>query len=179
METKKTSGNWRILLFNGLMALLYAVLAIFASEGLILTIVTYIGILVLLAGAAMLYGVYLNYKNGFNYGNDLIQALLMLFLGILLAFFSQESVKVFVIVVGSWALLIGLSQLYFAFKLPPEMHGKNTMLINSGMTILLGIILLFNPFSVASFMVVISGVVALFVGVLLITLAIKLKNFEP
>jgi uncharacterized membrane protein HdeD (DUF308 family) len=161
------------------MALLYAVLAIFASESLIMTIVTYIGILVLIAGAAMLYGVYNNYKAGFSYGNDLIQALLMLFLGILLTFYSQESVKVFVIVVGSWALLIGLSQLYFAFKLPTALNGKKTMLINSGLTILLGIILLFNPFSVASFMVILSGFIALLVGVILITLAIKLKNIQP
>ncbi len=174
---KKTNSAWHILLFNGIMALLYAVLAIFASESLIITLVTYVGILVLIVAAAMLYGVYTNYKNGFPYGNDLFQAILMLTLGVLLTFYSHESVKVFVIVVGSWSLLLGLSQFFYAYKLPRELNSKKTMIVNSLMTIALGIILLLNPFSVARFMVIISGVIALLVGIILIVLAVKIKNF--
>jgi len=177
MATAKSAG-WRILILNGIIALLYAVLSIFATEKLIIAMVTYIGILALIVAVAMLYGVYNNYKNGFPYGNVLFQAVIMLILGVLLTFYSYESVKVFVIVIGSWSLLLGISLLYYAFTLPKELHSKKTMIINGLLAIVLGIILLFNPFSVATFLVVISGVIALLVGITLIYMAVKIKNFK-
>jgi len=172
------SNSWKILLFNGLLAILYGVLAIFASEGLIMTIVIYVGILILISAGAMLYGAYVNYKNNISYGNDLFQAVLMLALGILLTFYSKQSAQVLVILFGSWALLLGLSMLYYAFKLPEGIHSKKTMIINSALTIILGIILLFNPFKAASFMVIVSGVIALLIGIILIVIAVKVKNYQ-
>jgi uncharacterized membrane protein HdeD (DUF308 family) len=171
-------NNWRILLFNGLMALLYGVLAIFASEGLILTLVTYVGILIIIYSLAMFYGVFINYKNGLAYGVDFLQGLIMFGLGVLLTFYSKESVNIFVIVIGSWSLLLGITQLYYAFKLPFELHSKKIMLINGAFSMILGVILLFNPFRVASFMVILSGILALLIGIILIVVAVKMKNYR-
>ncbi len=173
---KITSGNWKILFFNGIAAILYAVLAIFASESLILTLVFYIGLLVLLSSLGLFYGVYLNHKNGMPYTLDLFEALIVFGFGILLTFYSKESINVFMIIIGSWALIIGLGQLFIAFGLPNVLNGKKTMLMNSILTIALGIILLLNPYSSANILVVISGVLSLIIGVILIILALKVKN---
>ena len=173
---KITSGNWKILLFNGIAAILYAVLAIFASEALIITLVFYIGLLVLLSSLGLFYGVYLNYKNGIPYSLDLFEAVVVFGFGIILTFYSQESIKLFMIIVGSWAILIGLGQLFFAFKLPDAINGKKTMLLNSILTIALGIILFSNPFKSANILVVISGILSLITGIILIILALKVKN---
>jgi len=170
--------NWRMLLYNGLIALLYGVLAIFASEALILTIVTYLGILILIAGMAMLYGVYSNFKHDLPYGFDLVQSLIVFILGVLLAFFSRQSLLIFVILIGSWAVLMGAVQLYYAFSLPSEYNGKNSFIINGLITLVFGVALFFNPFDMANYMVILTGVLALLVGVTLIFLAFKLKSFR-
>lgn len=170
--------NWRMLLYNGLIALLYGVLAIFASEALILTIVTYLGILILIAGLAMLYGVYSNFKHDLPYGFDLVQALIVFILGVLLAFFSRQSLLIFVILIGSWAVLMGAVQLYYAFSLPSEYSGKNSFIINGLITLVFGVALFFNPFDMANYMVILTGILALLVGVTLIFLAFKLKSFR-
>ena len=170
--------NWRMLLYNGLIALLYGVLAIFASEALILTIVTYLGILILIAGLAMLYGVYSNFKHDLPYGFDLVQALIVFILGVLLAFFSRQSLLIFVIIIGSWAVLMGAVQLYYAFSLPSEYGGKNSFIINGLITLVFGVALFFNPFDMANYMVILTGILALLVGVILIFLAFKLKSFR-
>ena len=170
--------NWNLLLFNGLIALFYGILAIFASEAVILTIVTYLGILILVTGFAMIYGVYSNYKNHLDYGFDLFQSIVVLVLGTLLTFYSQQSLQVFVIIIGSWAIMMGIVQLYYAFKLPGSHNSKTPLIVNGIITLIFGTLLLFNPFNMARFVVIISGVLALLTGIMLIILSLKLKNYR-
>jgi uncharacterized membrane protein HdeD (DUF308 family) len=170
--------NWNLLMFNGLIALFYGILAIFASEAVILTIVIYLGILILVTGFAMLYGVYSNYKNHLAYGFDLFQSIVVLLLGILLTFYSQQSLQVFVIIIGSWAIMMGAVQLYYAFNLHGKNNSKTSLIANGILTLVFGTMLLFNPFEIANFVVILSGIMALLAGIMLIVLSLKLKNFR-
>ncbi|RLD91224.1 MAG: hypothetical protein DRJ09_01700 [Bacteroidetes bacterium] len=175
---KYANNNWRLLLVSGFIAIFYGILALFATQGLILTIVTYLGALILIASLVMLYGVYTSYKNHQFIAFDFIQGLVMFIFGILLTFFSQNSLQIFVIIIGVWAILMGVIQLYMAFKIPKEYNGKTSFIINGLVTLIFGIALMFNPFEMASYMVVLTGVLALLVGVVLLFLAFKLKSFR-
>jgi len=175
---KQLNNNWSLLLVSGLIALFYGILAIFATQGLILTIVTYLGALILIASLVMLYGVYSNYKNHLFKIYDLIQGLVMLILGVMLTFFSQNSLQFFVIIIGLWAILMGIIQLYTAFNLPTEYNGKTSFIINGLITIVFGTALLFNPFEMARYMVVLTGVLAILVGIVLLFFAFKLKSYR-
>jgi len=175
---KYTNNNWVLFLVSGLIALFYGILALFATKGLILTIVTYLGALILIASLVMLYGVYTNYKNHQFITYDFIQGLVMFILGILLTFFSKNSLQFFVTIIGLWALLTGVIQLYMAFKLPKEFNGKISFIANGLVTLIFGAALMFNPFEIAHYMVVLTGVLALLIGVVLLYLAFKLKNFR-
>ena len=174
---KDISKRWATLAVNGAIAIIFGVLAIFVPGATLITVVTYLGIVVLLTGIAMLAGVILNIRNGLGYGTDLAEAIVLIVIGILLTFYTQQSLQVFVIIIGSWAVLVGLLQLFFAFKVAPELHGKNTLLINGGLTLLFGIILFFNPFQAAVFVLVLTGILSILVGTILIILAMKMKNF--
>jgi len=174
---KDISKRWATLAINGAIAIIFGVLAIFVPGPTLITVITYLGIVVLLMGIAMLTGVILNIRNGLGYGTDLAEAIVLIVVGVLLTFYTQQSLKVFVVVIGSWAVLVGLLQLFFAFKVAPELHGKNTLLINGALTLLFGIILFFNPFQVAKIVLVLTGILALAVGIILVILAMKMKNF--
>ena len=171
------SKRWATLAVNGAIAIIFGVLAIFVPGPTLITIVTYFGIVILLLGIAMLVGVILNIRNGLGYGTDLAEAIILIVVGILLTFYTQQSLKVFVVVIGSWAILIGLLQLFFAFKVSPELNGKNTLLINGGLTLLFGIILFFNPFQAAVFVLVLTGILSIAIGIILVVMAMKMKNF--
>lgn len=81
-------------------------------------------------------------------------------------------------IIGSWAVLIGIVQLYIATK-PELLAGeKNTLLVNGIITLVFGIILFFNPFATAAFLVVISGILAFIFGIILIAMSIRIKNVE-
>lgn len=171
------SQRWALLAANGVIAIIFGVLAIFVPGPTLLTVVTYFGIVILLLGAAMLVGGILNMHSGLGYDTGLAEAIVLMIIGVLLTFYTQQSLKVFVIIIGSWAILIGLLQLFIAFKLNPELNGKSTLLINGGLSLIFGIILFFNPFQAAVFVLVLTGILAIVVGAILIIIAMKMKNF--
>jgi uncharacterized membrane protein HdeD (DUF308 family) len=171
------SQRWATLAANGAIAIIFGVLAIFVPGPTLITMVVYFGVIVLLLGIAMLVGVILNIRNGLGFGTDLVEAIVLIVIGILLTFYTQQSLKVFVIIIGSWAVIIGLLQLFIAFKVAPDLNGKNTLLINGGLTLIFGIILFFNPFQAAVFVLVLTGILAIVVGIILIIIAMKMKSF--
>jgi len=171
------SHRWATLAANGAIAIIFGVLAIFVPGPTLITMVVYFGIIILLLGIAMLVGVILNIRNGLGFGTDLVEAIVLIVIGILLTFYTQQSLKVFVIIIGSWAVIIGLLQLFIAFKVAPGLNGKNTLLLNGGLTLIFGIILFFNPFQAAVFVLVLTGILAIVVGIILIIIAMKMKSF--
>lgn len=177
METR-LFNNWSLLAVNGIIAILFGVMALFIPGTLLLTLVTYFGIVILLLGISMLVGVVLNIKNDLPYAIDLIESIIILAIGVLFTFYSKTSLEVFVIVIASWALLLGAGQLFFAFKINPELSSKNTLLINGVVSLIFGLILFFNPFEAAAFLLVLSGILALLIGTLLIIIALKMKRFD-
>jgi uncharacterized membrane protein HdeD (DUF308 family) len=163
-------------LFNGFIAILFGVLALFVPGDVILSIVMYLGIISLFIAVAMAIGVVNNIKRDLPFTTDLFETLLVLGLGILLTFFSRNSLEFFAIIVGSWAIILGVLQLYIAFQLDPAFYNRKNTIINAVVILLFGLALFFDPFNSAKFFIVIIGIVSLFIGVFLIVFALKLKR---
>jgi len=169
-------GNWTTLAFNGIIAILYGILAIFVPQTTLLTIVMYFGIVILIIGLAMLFGVVNNMKNQQPYAADMTISIVTIIIGALLTFYTQKSLEIFVIVIGSWAILLGILQLYLLSQNVFTKGTKNTFLVNGLLTLAFGVILFFNPFASASFMVMLSGILAFIFGIILISVSMKVKN---
>lgn len=175
MNTNSYAINWWVLAFNGLIALLFGLLAIFSPLDTLKVVVMYFGIVMLIVGVAMLFGVYSSMKNKLNYGTDLISAIVTIGLGVVLTFFTSKTLEIFVIVVGIWAIMLGVGQLIIMAAL--ESKGDKRFMLYSGLfTLIFGVILFFNPFSMASIFVIIVGVMSTIIGIVLISFAFKLKN---
>ncbi len=171
-------NNWWLFALNGILIILFGVLALFVPGDLILSIVMYMGILALIIGVAMAAGVINNIRNGLSYGTDLAETVIVLGLGILLTFFTKGSLEFFTIVVGSWALLLGALQLYFTFQLDPELYNRRNLIINAVITLLFGAALFFDPFNSAKVFIVILGIISLLIGTVLIIFALKIKSLS-
>ena len=175
MEKKSYSTNWWVLTFNGLIALLFGLMAIFATESTLIVIVMYFGIVMLIVGVAMTFGVYSSMKNKLNYGADLISAIITIGLGVVLTFYTGKALEIFVIVIGIWAIMLGIGQLIIMSSL--EGKGDKRFLLFSGLfTLIFGALLFFNPFTMASIFLVIIGIMAVIIGLVLISFSFKLKN---
>jgi len=177
MKSNSYSINWSVLAFNGLIALLFGLMAIFAPINTLSVIVMYFGIIMLIVGVAMGFGVYSSMKNKLNYGTDLISSLITIALGVVLTFYPGKAMEIFVIVVGVWAIILGIGQLIIMSSL--QNKGDSRFLLFSGLfTLVFGALLFFNPFTMASIFLIIIGVMAIIIGLLLISFAFKLKNIQ-
>lgn len=175
MKSNSYSINWSVLAFNGLIALLFGLMAIFFPLDTLKVIIMYFGIIMIIVGIAMMFGVYSSMKNKLNYGTDLISALVTIGLGIVLGFFTEKSLEIFVVIVGIWAVMLGIGQLIIMANL--ESKGDKRFLLYSGLfTLIFGVLLFFNPFALASVFVVIMGIMSTIIGIVLISFAFKLKN---
>ncbi len=177
MKSNSYSINWTVLAFNGLIALLFGLMAIFAPLDTLKVIIMYFGIVMIIVGIAMMFGVYSSMKNKLNYGTDLISAIITIGLGIVLTFFTEKTLEIFVVVVGIWAVILGIGQLLIMANL--ESKGDKQFLLYSGLfTLIFGVLLFFNPFALASVFVVIMGIMSTIIGVVLISFSFKLKNLQ-
>ncbi len=171
-------SNWSSLAFNGIIALLYGVVAIFFPGETLLTIITWFGIVILIVGIAMLFGVISNIRNKIPYTTDLIWTIITLAIGAMLTFYTQRSVEIFVYIIGAWSVLIGGIQLYMWSQLPKDNPNRNTILINGIIMIVLGVILFMYAFIAAKVFWILTGVLAAIVGLILIVLAMKMKGIS-
>jgi len=177
MKSKRLS-NWWLLTLNGIIALVYGIIAIFVPDTTLVTMVMYFGIVILIIGIAMLWGAINSIRDNLPFWADLITSIVTITVGALLTFYTSRSLTIFVMIIGSWAVLIGIVQLYMATKSELLAGEKNTLLVNGIITLAFGIILFFNPFATAKFLVVISGILAFIFGIILIAMSIRLKNVE-
>ena len=170
--------SWPQIALNGAIALLYGILALFVPGVTIIGILMYIGIFILIVGAIMLIAAIRKIGMKLPYFGDLVSSLLVLIIGGLITFNTQSTLEVFVIIVGIWAVIIGISQFIIVAKVKLSSYEKNITIINAIITLIFGIVLFYNPFQSAKFIVILSGVLALIVGTLLLVLAFKIKNIS-
>jgi len=171
-------SNWWSIAVNGIIALLYGILAIFIPGETILTIIIWFGIVVLVVGVAMLIGVINNIRNKLPYGTDLLWAILTIVIGGVLTFYTQRSIEIFVIIIGLWAILVGAVQLYLMTKLDSSDKSRNTFLINGVLTVIFGVVLFFNPFTSAKALLILTGIIAFIIGIVMIIISLKMKSLS-
>lgn len=171
-------SNWWTIAVNGIIALLFGILALFIPGETILTIIIWFGIVVLVVGIAMLIGIINNIRNKLPYGTDLLWAIITIVIGGILTFYTQRSIEIFVIIIGLWAILIGAVQLYLMTKLDSSDKSRNTFLINGVLTIIFGVVLFFNPFASAKALLILTGIIAFVIGIVMIILSLKMKSLS-
>lgn len=173
---KNPLSNWWAIILNGVIAILYGLLALFAPANTLNVIVKYFGFVVLIIGVAMMIGVINNYRKQQTYAGDLVSSILAIALGAILAFYTSEAIKIFVIIIGVWSILLGAGLFVLYAQIQANSGSKNTILITGFLALALGIILFFTPLQSASVMVFITGALSLIVGIILISMAVVVKN---
>jgi uncharacterized membrane protein HdeD (DUF308 family) len=169
-------SNWITFLVNGIIALIIGVLLLFVPAETIVTLTRYFAILLLISGAVLLVVAIRNLRADQPYAILLFEALAAIFIGLLVLIYTRQSLEFFVILLGVWALIIGIVQMIIATKLKAKISNYSLLMINGFLTAVLGVLLFFNPFASLIILGYVVGILALVVGVLLIYFAIRIKG---
>lgn len=163
---------------NGGIFTLFGVLMLLFTQEFIKTLLIYFGIVMLAGGVFMLLAGINNIRRDKAGAMILVESIVAMAIGIALIFFPDASAAVFLIMIGIWAIIIGIIQLVILVNIKGVIANKNMLLINGLLTIALGVILLFNPFQWALILIKIIGAFAAIFGILLIYFSFVLRRVK-
>ena len=177
METRRFK-NWWFLAVNGCIFILLGLLLLFFSHESLLIVIKYFGIVLLAVGSIMLFLGINNIRKDKSGAITLMEAIASIAIGLALIFFPQPTLSLFLMLIGIWAIIIGIIQLVIIVNVRGGLANKNIILINGLLTIALGILLLFKPFDWAVFMGQIIGVCSTLFGALLVYFALLVRKIK-
>lgn len=170
--------NWWVVLINGLLAIFFGALALFATEALMLSISMYFGLLVLIGGILLLLGAWDRQRKQGNYSMMLTEGIVSVVLGILIMIFPGQTVKLFFIFIGIWALLLGLFKIYLAVVLKGMSNYRLMFIFGGILLFVIGLVMLLDPAYVAGLILQIIGVVFVILGMLLVYFSFVVKGAD-
>ena len=152
------------------------ILLIFYSEVTIVSISYVIGAILIALGTLALLKYIRNYKVGIQNGLDIVYGIVTVILGIIIITNPKEIAGIIPFVIGIVIIISSANKLQYSFELKKVNSSiwKSTMIL-SIITMLCGILLIFNPFKGAVFITKIVGILILLYAVLdlISTIAIK------
>jgi uncharacterized membrane protein HdeD (DUF308 family) len=173
------SKNWWVLLVNGLLAILFGGLAVFATETLMLSISMYFGLLILIGGILLLIGAYDRHRRQKSYTLMFTEGFISVILGALIMIFPGPTLKLFFIFIGIWALMLGLFKIYIAIAVGKTASYRYMLIIGGILIFAIGLLLLLDPSYVAGAVLKIVGAFFIVLGMLLVYYSFSLRNMGP
>lgn len=174
----QTKKNWLFLVINGLVAILIGIFLLFFDPDQMKVLMVYFGIAILVVGAILLlYGIR-QIKQNKSAGMLIVESILTAVVGLIMIIFPDFSLKFFLIIVGVWAVILGIAQLAILINIKEKMRSKNVLLFNGLLTIVLGVLMFIDPINTAGFLLKIIGVFAILFGVLMIYFGFALKMLK-
>lgn len=161
---------------NGLIAILFGLLIILIKEEMIIKLMLFFGLIILAGGIILLAVAIRNMKVQKSHALLLAEAIAAILIGAVIAFYPQSSLKLFLILIGVWATILGLMQIVMAVQMKNKVSNHNLFTINGVITLVVGLLLFYNPLGAMKALLVIIGLLALVAGVLLIYLGVLVKK---
>lgn len=175
MNLKK---NWWVLLINGLIAVLFGALAMFATNEMLESIQIYFGLLIVIGGLMLLFGAYNKYKKDRSFSIMLTEGIVSVLLGALIMLFPEQSLRIFLIFIGIWAVLLGLFKIFIAISIRDMDSFKYALIIGGILLFGIGLLLLLDPTYVAGAVLKIIGAVFVVLGMILIYYSFMVRNLK-
>ncbi|MCK9400312.1 MAG: DUF308 domain-containing protein [Bacteroidales bacterium] len=171
---KKT--NWIIFLVNGVIAILFGLLALLVPAETIVSLTIYFGLLILLGGLILFYFSYKNLRAEKPYLLLMAEAILAILIGAVIVFYPKSSLQIFLIMIGIWATIMGLLQIIIAVQMKGKVRNSSLFTLNGVITLVFGLLLFFNPMGAIEALFIVIGLLALIAGLLLVYLAFKIRG---
>jgi len=177
METR-VYKNWWILAANGVVAILFGILLLGFNTEVIKTIVTAFGILLLATGILLTVLAIRNIRKDKGSLMIILEAVITFAIGAIIIIKPGESLDLFIMMIGIWAIIIGIVQLVILINIKEAIRSKNLLLINAVATLGLGIILVFLKGSFAGFVTILLGMFSLLLGILMVYFSFLLRGVK-
>jgi len=169
---KLLENNRNLEIIKGLIGLIIGILILANPQTALMAMATYVGLLALIVGVVLILWA-LSKKNG-SWQWRLSQGVINALLGLLIISYPDVTASLLIFIIGLWITFLGIFQLTATLKLREKIPGQHLSMTSGILSILVGAILMFNPFEGAVLGTLILGVYALFYGLVRFYVAWKM-----
>lgn len=157
--------NWRLSYGNGILAILFGIIAILFPGITIIGLAVYFAITLLLGGILLTVSSVNNRKRFSNWQLMFIEGIVGILIGIIILARPETAAAFFIVIMGIWAMVVGLVFLISYFRLSLPSIIKPFHMITGIISILIGLIIMLNPFDSTRVIVILIGIYAIAYGV--------------
>lgn len=177
MEIKKLNTNWGAFIVSGLIAIVYALLTFLVPEQVAKTVILVTGIAIIIAGFVCLLISLRHKKNMRPWGMLCFESVVMIALGIVSIFWSQQTIIGLLFIMGLWSVIMGAFMLFVIFSIK-GLDNRGFYILSGILSIVFGILLITHPFDIAKIFIIISGIIALVFGVIMMMFGFTLRKID-
>ena len=178
MEIVKVKSNWWSFVFSGLIAIIYALLALLVPGELAQTIVEVSGLIIALIGIVCLFMALRRKRNALPWGMLLFESVVLMALGSVAFFWSTATIKLIIFAIGLWSVIIGTFMLLVILSARDIMINRGFFVFSAILSFLFGILLIINPFESATVFVIISGIIAMIFGIIMMMFGFAVRKID-
>ncbi|MFA5648890.1 MAG: DUF308 domain-containing protein [Bacteroidales bacterium] len=171
-------GKWSLSSLNGMLMVIFGLVSILMPELAIAVLAIYFAITIMLGGLILSIFTLKHKASLPNWKARLTEGLLSVVLGLVILIKPQSAAAFLVYVMGLWAFFIGVVFIvsYFRRKTPDLVGAFN--LIAGVVSVVLGLIIVFNPFESSRFLVILIGIYALAFGIFTMVYSSKILKHD-
>ena len=165
-------NSWWIEVLKGVIALIIGIICLTNPSEALAAVAIYLGILALLAGTVIM--AYSLIRKSSNWKFWVSQGIFNIIIGILLVSYPKVAINVIIIFISLWVIAISIIQIFTYVNLKKSGYISELLLFTAILSLLIGILLVFNPFGGAKVVAIILGIYATIYGLSSLYVAFKL-----
>lgn len=170
--------SWWALALRGLFAILFGVLAIIWPGITLEVLILFFGAYSLIDGFFSAAGALAHRKHDKTWWLFFLSGLAGIIVGILTFFLPGLTAFVLVILIAARALVVGIFEIAAAISLRKTISNEWFLILNALLSILFGAVLLLLPGVGALALVWMIGITAIVIGILLLAIAFRVRNWQ-
>ncbi len=170
------NAYWWVFLLRGIFALILGILCIILPGITFTTLVIFLGAYLLMSGLFAVIGALGARQTNENWGLLLLAGIAGLVAGGITFYNPFATGAVIIYIIACWAMLAGILEIVLAIRLRNVIIGEGWYIIGGLLTVIFGILLAANPLAAALTLTWMFGVYAIFSGIMLISLAFRIRK---
>jgi uncharacterized membrane protein HdeD (DUF308 family) len=166
--------TWISSALKGLIALAFGGLILVSPSKAIVSLASYFGFFAIISGVISLFYAFFYRRSGVSGNLWFLEGSFTILVGLIIIFYPENTVRIAIVFFGILALIMGVTQLmaYLSFRKTGVKAG--IILASAVISLILGILLIFNPFESAEIIAIIIAIYALFYGIVSLVTAFRL-----
>jgi uncharacterized membrane protein HdeD (DUF308 family) len=173
---ERIQKKWWLLLLRGILAIIFGLIALLSPGIVLVTLLFYFGFVALFSGLFLIIeGIAVKSDDR---GMHILEGVISVLFGLLFIFMPGFVFSFIMYFIAFWAIIGGILQIIYAIKLRKEIPNEWLAILTGVITLIFGLLVLFNILAGAAALIMVFGIYALIAGILLIILSFKVKGLK-